>query len=394
MFSESLWLVRKISVFLIATTLCGCGFLPGFGIFEDPVLYILPVGVVANQVACELQDFMNEQKTLNEKDIIVVNGKKTVRIDQLRRWRLSNDDADIKLTLNTDTSGYVNFTGVNVAQLGLESIASFITTQSKVSTLAAKVSGKTTRTVTVSFSVSPNPLPSSTQVIDNSNRVVQILDPVTNKPMSWNCQQNYRVDNPITKLFLRDWLTSYFETINTLDKNQPFPPPLTLTDTIARGIRQIAYPDAIPEQFKVQSVELSTQFFIGVDVSGGATPNLLGNGSVFIVPINGLSLDYNPDYSHKVDITLNMCDSWEQDSPCSGAFTPTNWTPLLDKQCEIYSRLAPLLAVKPPREYEGRGAHCSGSCICSKSKGIYVPKCDPRQMSPLAFQKCASAEGT
>jgi hypothetical protein len=370
------WLIRTIGFPFTATILCGCAFFPGFGIFEDPALYILPVGVVANQVACELQEFIADQKVLEEK-----------KFDPLRRWRLDDEDAAVKLTLTTDTSGYVNFTGVNVAQLGLESLASFVATQNKISTLAAKVTGKRTRTVTVSFSVSPNPLPSSTILIDPATgKNVVLRDPVTGKPMSWNCQQNWRVDNPITKLFLRDWLTSYFETINTLDKNQVFPRATHITDNIARAIRQIAYPDAIPEQFKIQSVDVTTQLAVAVDVSGGATPNVLGNGSVFILPINGLSLDYSPDYSNKVDITLNMCDSWEEGSPCSNTKAPTAWAPIPDKQCELYSRLAPLLTVKPPRDYEGAGRYCTGHCACSKSLGKYVPKLKllPNQIPPPA----------
>lgn len=217
-------------------------------------------------------------------------------------------------------------------------------------------------------------MPSSTQVKDETGKIVTLRDPITNKPVTLNCSQNLRANNPVVSLYLRDYLTNYFETINTLNKDQPFLPSPYPTDNVARALRQVAYPDA-PEQFKIQSIELSTQFLVGVDVSGGATPNLLGNGSVFIVPINGLSLDYNPDYSDKIDITLNMSDSWEADSSCTAAYNPTNWTPLLDKQCEIYLHLAPLLSVKPPREYEdSRGKNCQGHCICSKSKGIYVPK--------------------
>jgi hypothetical protein len=345
-------MVRGFFLLFVSVALCGCGFFPGFGILEDPALYILPVGIVANQVACELQEFMIENKS--------------EPADTLHRWHLADEDVSVRLTLNTDTSGYVDFTGINVAQVGLETLASFISTQSKVSTLAAKVSGKRTRTVTVSFSVSPNPLP--------SDKNQYLIDPVTHKAITPNCAQNWRANNLVESLYLRDWLTSYFETINTLDKNQRFSPSDNPTDNIARAIRQVAYPDAIPEQFKIQSVEMSTQFLIAADISGGATPNILGNGSVFILPINGLSADYNPDYSDKIDITLNMCDSLQNDSTCNGKKPPTAYYPLLDKQCEIYSHLAPLLTVKPPRDYQDFGKTCSGQCTCSKYKGIYVPK--------------------
>ena len=129
--------IRPILLFHILPLMTACSFLPGFGIFEDPALYFLPVGAVANQVACELQEFMSEHESDPR--------------DSLHRWQLANEDASVKLALQTDSSGYVNFTGINVAQVGLQSIASFITTQAKVPTLAAKLSGKRTRTVTVSF---------------------------------------------------------------------------------------------------------------------------------------------------------------------------------------------------------------------------------------------------
>lgn len=154
------WLIRTIEFLFTATILGGCAFFPGFGIFEDPALYILPVGVVANQVACDLQEFTHEQHLLDDQE---------KHLNPLRRWRLADEDVGVKLTLATDTSGYVNVTGVNVAQLGLQSLVSFVATQNKISTVAAKISGKRSRTVTVSFSVSPNSsLPHGPRYLINS----------------------------------------------------------------------------------------------------------------------------------------------------------------------------------------------------------------------------------
>jgi hypothetical protein len=144
-------------------------------------------------------------------------------------------------------------------------LASLISTQSKVPTLAAKLSAKRTRTVTVGFTVSPNAFP--------SNKVE--TDPVTGAPITLNCKENWRANNPAQRLYLRDWLTNYFETINTLDKDQKFPPSSVATDNVARAIRRVAYPQAIPEQFDIQSVELSTQIYIAADISGGVTTERL-----------------------------------------------------------------------------------------------------------------------
>ena len=325
-------LCRLVILLLIISLAPGCAFLPGFGILEDPLLYVLPIGTVANQVACELQDFMRQQNSYPS--------------SAKRRWLLSNDDAKVTLSLTTDTSGYVNFTGVNVAALGFASLASFISKSSSVSTLALKVSAKRTRTVVVSFSVSPNTLPKN---------MVQIVEDDKQKVVALNCKNNLYARNPIESLYLRDWLTNYFDTINGVEYD---PWSKTPTDYITNAVRTVWREEQIPEQFKIQSVELSTAILVAADVSGGATPNLLGNGSVFILPINGLSLDYNPDYTHKIDITLTMCDTKDKSAACTGK-QPTKYDPILDQQCQIYAWLSPILTgVKAPRDYQIGATQC------------------------------------
>jgi hypothetical protein len=267
-----------------------------------------------------------------------------------RRGREKNLEAcggeSCKLNLQTDTQGYVNFTGINIAQLGFESLASLVATQSKVSTLAAKLTAKRTRTVLVSFTVSPKPLTPET------------IDP--------HCAPFSVTKTPIFKLYLYDWLESYFNQINYDYQNKP-----------------------IPNQLKIQSVELSTQIAFVVDISGGATPNVLGNGSTFIVPINGLSFDYNPDYQHKIDLTLKLCDNSalptkkkETENPCFPKDEPPGYIPLphlprelLAEQCRLYAKLEPLLSgVKPPKDIPlSQYYHLS----CNK-KGVYELK--PNQM--------------
>jgi hypothetical protein len=51
----------------VSLVVAGCSFLPGFGILEDPALYILPVGAVANQVACEVQEFVSDQEAKDKR---------------------------------------------------------------------------------------------------------------------------------------------------------------------------------------------------------------------------------------------------------------------------------------------------------------------------------------
>lgn len=305
-------------VFLVTFgLLCGsCAMLPGFGLLEDPAIYAFSVSDVANQVACELQEFMAEQ--------IDAEKKKVAAHQETYKWVLDEGDVSVKLSLQTDSQGYVDFTGVNVAQLGLQSLASFIAVQSKVPILAAKLSAKRTRTVQVDFTVSPKPF-----ATDKINKA----DP---KSKTYNCDKFSLTNNPLTHLYLEDWLYDYFYKINDDYTNKP-----------------------IPNQLKIQSVELSSQILLAVDISGGATPNLLGNGSTFVVPINGLSLDYNPDYSHKIDMTMNVCDDSATTVdgrfvklPCFSSNNNTNLPILLlIRQCQIYGDLQPLLSgVKPPKD--------------------------------------------
>ena len=97
----------RISIALISFSLCGgCGFLPGFGFLEDPALYAYSVDDVANQVSCELQSFMAVQIAAEQKKLPKDRYK----------WVLDEGDVSVKLSLQTDTQGYVNFTGVNISK--------------------------------------------------------------------------------------------------------------------------------------------------------------------------------------------------------------------------------------------------------------------------------------
>jgi hypothetical protein len=335
----------------ISTLLSGCGFLSGFSFWEDPAIYAFSVSDVANQVACELQDFVSEQRDfqLNRE----LNDPKRYK------WVLDEaSDVTVKLQLQTDHQGYVNFTGINLAKLGFESLAHFVSSTSSVPSLAAKATAKRTRTVEVDFTVSPKPF---AQNVSSGHK----------KP--YNCEQWSLGNNPATHLYLKDWLENYFERINWDYQHKP-----------------------IPNQLKIQSVDLTTQIFLAVDVSGGATPTLLGGGSTFIVPINGLGLDYNPDYQHKIDMNMKMCNNsyavdaqtkFDRLNPCYAKADTDNTrlpTALLYRQCKIYADLVPLLpGVTPPKDIPlGIRGNASYHLTCNKL-GQYVPRMDAPLSMPL-----------
>lgn len=141
-----------------------CGFLPGFSVVETPLLYHLPVSEVAEQVACELQDVMadySDYKVNFATDHRSSDETNTDKPGPNPRWYLASDQVSVTLTLQTDDAGYVTFTGVNPAGLGLATLEQFITstTTGKISTpsLAAKISPHRTHSATLTFTVSPSP---------------------------------------------------------------------------------------------------------------------------------------------------------------------------------------------------------------------------------------------
>jgi hypothetical protein len=329
--------VRCTSIVIACLLLSGCGFLPGFGEFEEPLLYRLDAKKVANQVSCKLQKFVQDQQTFDKK--------------APPRWVLANESVKVVLTLQTDNSGAFNFTGVNVAKVGLSALQKFIldTTSGKVSvpSLGTKFTAKRTKAVAMTFTVSPKPTERNS------------------KGKAANCFDAALDDTFLQKLYLEEWLTNYFDTINANLDDRSAAPGEQKPQVAAPG-----QPKTIPDQFNIQSVALSTSIVLAVDISGGAAPSALGNGSVFVLPINGLSLDYNPDFSHRIDITLNICDTRLASSACNPDVTGTPPSPLLWEQCALYARLSPLLSgVTSPKDIEDQGV----LYICNKD-GKYVSK--------------------
>lgn len=352
-------LFALLSAVVLSVLLLGCAFFPGFGLLEDQPLYYLPVAQVATQVACELQDFLITRET--------------DPVYQEQRWVIAKDNVSVKLTLQTDQQGYVDFTGINLAQLGFGSLQELITSTTSggvsIPSLGAKLSAKRTRTVVIKFTVAAN-------LLDSAKHNVA-TETVTN---SFICTKDRPTANPATSLYLRDWLDNYFQTIN-IGLGPYKSRGNDISDAALNIARHLVQPPDIPPQFRIQSVELSTQLLVAADVSAGATPQILGNGSVFLIPINGLGVDYNPDYSDKIDLTIPICDR-KFDSNCAPKEAPNQQTngaqkkalqisDMLVQQCSLYAKLAPLLAsetVSPPRN-----AIRDGKCVaCDGSLGKYI----------------------
>jgi hypothetical protein len=262
---------------------------------------------------------------------------------QNHRWLLGVEDVAVKLQLSTDNQGYVNFTGIDAAKLGFEAVANLIAKQASVPSLGAKLSAKRSRTVQIAFTVSPKPLQEPKRSANAA--------PDTERT---NCSEWKKRANPANSLYLKEWLTKYFQTVNRNDDLSKY-----------------------DEPYKMQTIQLTTAILIGVDISAGATPRVLGNGNVFIVPVHGLNLDFSPTYSHKIDLTVTVCDNSLKEvegtkkkyRPCVDKMFLAHRTPQLEQQCQLYSRIAPLFTkdVKPPRDIMENGQLWT----CSKDKGKY-----------------------
>jgi hypothetical protein len=316
----------------------------------------------------------------------------------------------------TDETGYVNFTGIDVAQIGLTGLQNFITsaTSGKVSvpSLAAKATAKRTKNVTITFSVgvkpdiakrNKNPNDPTLYANDPATKVVSFDDGDKVRCVPW-------ANNYAKKLYLKEWLLKYFETINagTIKDDEGN----KTTDNTSKWLAKLKCNDSydpavfsnpcVPDNLKVTSIELKSMIMLAADVSAGATPSLLGNGSVFILPINGLGVDYNPDYSHQIDVTLNICDN--HFNQCTILNNPNavnrEVTGILQTQCQFWATLGPIsTGMKAPVDVYTKLASKSPlpapefrTCSCNKCTGQY--ELQPEKKSPLqGEQVCAPTYG-
>lgn len=334
-----------VYIFFGSILIAGCSFLPGFGLLESPSLYYIPVSEVANQVACELQDFTHYYRKKYGLGIATKSGIHYLRTSKPQpQWVPGTDDASVTLKLQTDDTGSVTFTGINVAGLGFTSLAEFITKAGSVPSLGAKVSPSRTKVVTIVFAV-----------------------PVT--PDEVSCSG--LALSPTRMLFLKEWLNNYFDKINVTQTHEANVEKIYQKQVCDPTGTDFFSPPCILDGVTFTSVDLNTQFKIAVDVSAGATPTLFG-GTAFLLPINGVSGDYNPDYVNSIDIKLGICKNQNNacDTKPEGKREP--WTQLYEDQCRFSaianSVLTGGVTVKTPPDVEN-----GTRLTCDPKQGCYVP---------------------
>jgi hypothetical protein len=196
----------------------------------------MPERIVANQVQCELSTFYNSiiQRT--------AANPKLVLKDKIEK------KATITLVLQTDTTGSVQYLGIDLNKVGLSGLAPLIAASNKTPSLQAKFQGKGTVKTQLDY------------VVDISTRV----------PCSG---ENSTI---FTKLFLAEWLIEYF--MENYDVHQD---------------RSIC----------TKTLTLLTNFQIAVDTSAGVNPF---PGTPIILPVSGVTVDLNPAITHQLQIAIPL----------------------------------------------------------------------------------------
>jgi hypothetical protein len=249
---------RYLLAMILPMFLAGCGAsFPGFSAIEQPYLYDLPVSSVTTQVQCEIRDFLSDP----EKSPGAFFGG-PIKID---------------LTLQTDFNGSVQYVGVDFSKAGLDSIAKLIAQTNGRPSLGAKVQGK--KTVSAAFTTQFDPK--------------DIADPKSREQFKQHCD-DYEFETKydlMRQLSLKQWLSNYFKAMHR---------DMSRRDDEGKS-KKLQFASA-----SLTQVKLSTQFQIGVDVAFGTNPFF--PHPFVIIPFSGLNLDFNPSASHKLDITLPMCN--------------------------------------------------------------------------------------
>jgi hypothetical protein len=257
---------QRLLALFFCITLGSCGNIrtgdwlwwPGFDTVTAAYTYQIPVHDMALEVQCEIYDFLKE-----ESEKLGTGKPKHPLLDPMK-------GAGVSLALQTDLSGSVQYVGINLSKLGFSSLSELVTQTSKTPSLQAKASGKATTSAQVDFAVA------QTQTLRKENQA--------------KCEQ--RRQDPLTSLkyeYLKLWLSDWLSKYSLYQKN------------VVEG-----KPGEAGEPFVCAGkVTLKSQFLIGVDVSAGVNAFMT---PPIILPISGVNVDGNPDYTHSIQITLALQD--------------------------------------------------------------------------------------
>jgi hypothetical protein len=245
--------------FLCLLAACG-SFFPSF---EGPFglgswIHDMPVKTVATRIQCELKEFL-----------IATQGYDFFDPEQ---------PAALSLNMQTDNAGKVSYLGIDLKRLGpLAPLADLVTAQNKIPTLQASGQIKSTISSQIDFTI-PQTIKSLPV------KPVPTYDPVMNQ---WKYNKPSTIigletipcepQTSVFRFYLKEWLFRFFDNLRTQEGN-----------TGAACMTKVT---------------LKTAFQIVVDVNGGLTPLF---PATFILPVNGYNFDYNPAFTHSLNIVFAL----------------------------------------------------------------------------------------
>jgi hypothetical protein len=215
------------------------------GFWAHSWVHKVPVNRVAKTIRCEVSAFLIEE---GRRQSQANNGKSRLTLD-------ATEGATIALTLQEEHGGGVTYIGIDLNRLGLSSLADLIAAQNKAPNLQAGLQGKGQISSKIEFKIPQVPGPKA--------ELEQECRPLETLPLP---------------LSLDTWLDRFFDSVRE--------------EKIATEC--------------MTKITLRTQFQVVVSIKGGSNPLF---GTAFILPISGLNFEYNPTFTHALEIgffpTLN-----------------------------------------------------------------------------------------
>jgi hypothetical protein len=262
----------------LALVQAGCAdILPWPGFESHPGIFSyteqLPAAEVAEQVRCELAEFLREEERAHETD----RKEGPFFLDP-------NKGAQIQLKLTTDLQGSVSYLGINLKGLGLNEIAALVTPANNNPSLQLKAQGKSTQISQADFII-PQTTDNTVWAVKGEKVLSRTLPRKLMLPDEAECSHGDAkrfLEYVWFRLWLSDALKRYKERLGA----QGYGPGETFADRVCQP-----------------KLTITTQFQLLFDVSAGT--NIL-QAVPIILPISGLNIDASPDYTHSIQIIFAL----------------------------------------------------------------------------------------
>lgn len=343
--------------------------------FDGPFAYgaltkYVAIVDVEHEIQCEINDFLTDDRPLLRSDgTPILAGGVPVTVAEISNNLLQFDQpAQVTLSVQTDLSGKVTATGINLQKYGLDIIANAITLSNKVPSLQANLQGKDTIFASPVFVI-----PQTSEdvwglyVYDKDHKPtlqnfqIPQFHPITNAPLnSFPAVENYiekylknvaiegkryakvsiapptgrlngsttysQPEGPIIKglgriratcpndsapdflhkLYIKAWLTDFFARNVALEYFEPGTHPDDVPKNYYLRRTDVVDPGTLMSVACDSKLSLKTAVAITFDTSAGVNPIL---SPTYIIPIAGLTLDVSPAWTQTLQIDFFMHNS-------------------------------------------------------------------------------------